>query len=245
MPNIKLTIEYDGSAFCGWQEQPEQRSIEAELKRAISTVLREDIRVVYASGRTDAGVHAKGQVVNFFCSASPDLFRLRIGVSSVLRDELSVLSAEIMPDDFHARHSAVSKCYSYTILNRDTPAVLERGRVWFVPEKLNLELMHQAASELVGLHDFSSFQATACQAKSAEKNIFESGFQVQGELLIYRVVGSGFLKQMVRSIVGSLVDMGRGVLDAESMTKIIEAKDRRRAGMTAPAHALCLEWVRY
>lgn len=246
MPNIKLTIEYDGAAFCGWQSQPNQRSIEDELKRALCTVLREDIQAVYASGRTDAGVHAKGQVVNFHCSATPDLYRLNIAVSSLLRDELAVLHSEFVADEFHARKSAKAKCYSYLILNRDAPVVLQRSRVWYVPGKLDFELMRKAAQELLGTHDFSSFQATGCQAKSSLKEIFSVRLEAaEAGLIRFEIVGSGFLKQMVRSIVGTLVDLGRGNLEIKSMAEIIKLKDRRQAGMTAPAHGLYLEWVRY
>lgn len=246
MPNIKLVVEYDGAAFCGWQSQTDQRSIEDELKRALSTVLRQEIKAVYASGRTDAGVHARGQVVNFHCAGEPDLFRMNIAVGSLLRGELAILHSEFVPDDFHARKSAKAKCYSYLILNRDAPAVLERHRAWYVAGKLNKEVMFAAAGEFIGAHDFSSFRASGCQAKSAHKQIFDCKLEaLQDGLLRFEIIGSGFLKQMVRNIVGTLVDLGRDALEIKSVREMIDLRDRRRCGMTAPAHALVLEWVSY
>ena len=244
MPNIRLVLEYDGSGFCGWQKQTGLRSIEGELQKAIETVLRVKIPHVTAAGRTDAGVHARGQVVNFVVDAAPDLSRLARGVSALLRRELAVLSAEIVPDDFHARFSAGRKQYRYTVLQRDVPPVLERGRVWFVAQPLNIEAMQQAAGVLVGRHDFSSFRGANCTQKSPVKEIFESEVVAQEEHLVYRVVGSGFLKQMVRNIVGTLVAIGKARASG-TMQEILAARDRARAGMTAPAHGLCLDWVGY
>ena len=244
MPNIRFVLEYDGSGFCGWQKQPGLRSIEGELQRAIETVLRLKIDHVTAAGRTDSGVHARGQVVNFRVPELPDLSRLQRGVSALLRRELAVLSAEVVPDTFHARFSACRKQYSYSILHRQVPPVLERGRVWFVALPLDVPAMMQAASELIGERDFSSFRGANCTQKSPVKEIFESAVTVHGEQIVYRVVGSGFLKQMVRNIVGTLVAIGKGQARG-SMREILEARDRGAAGMTAPAYGLCLDWVSY
>lgn len=245
MPNIKLVIEYDGSHFHGWQEQPGQKTVQSELHRAVELVLHEKIRCLHASGRTDAGVHAKGQVVNFACEQTPDLRRLHYALSSVLRGEVAVLSAEIVPDSFHALRDATSKQYSYTILHRPAPAVLTRGRSWHVYGPLDIEKMQHAAAVLLGEHDFSSFRGTGCEARNPVKTLFESELSLQGDFLVYRVVGSGFMKHMVRNIVGTLVALGENQLKIGSIEALLAAKDRRLAGMTAPAYALCLDWVRY
>lgn len=244
MPNIVLTVEYDGSRFHGWQFQPGLKTIEGSLLEALRAVLREDIRAVSASGRTDAGVHARGQVVNFRTQQTPDLYRLRHAVSSVMRGELSVLKAEFAPDDFHSTRSAKSKQYSYRILNRQAPAILDQGRVWFVPKPLDLERMRSEAAALIGERDFKVFQGQGCSARTTIKTIFESEVISDGDEVIYRVVGSGFLKHMVRSIVGTLVLMGHGRISS-SMEEILAARDRRRKGVTAPAHGLYLDWVTY
>lgn len=241
--NIKMVIEYNGSGFHGWQFQPGLRTIQSELEKTISMVLREPVRV-QASGRTDAGVHARAQVVNFECKGEVDLNRLSHSVSNIMRPELSVLSAEFVPLEFNARRDSVSKQYSYQILNRKTPAVLEKGFVWFVACELNIDRMREEAQFVVGEHDFTSFRASGCTARTPVKEIFESEVVADGEHLVYRVVGSGFLKQMVRNIVGTLVGIGKGSV-SENMGTILEAKDRQRAGVTAPPYGLFLDWVKY
>lgn len=244
VPNIKLVLEYNGAGFCGWQAQPGMRTVETELRRVLEVVLREKIGPIQASGRTDSGVHARGQVINFKLENAPDLGRLARAVSSLLRHEVTVHSAEIVPDDFHSRRSARSKQYTYTIYTRNCPPVLDRERVWFVPRKLDLAAMKAAATQLIGLHDFSSFRDSECGAPDPEKEIFESELRVDLPYLYYRVVGDGFLKQMVRNIVGTLVAVGDGRL-ALSIPELFAARDRKLAGVTAPAHGLCLDWVSY
>lgn len=245
MPKVRFVVEYDGSKFHGWQKQPGLRTIEAELERVLSMVLRERITPVYSSGRTDSGVHAKGQVVTFRVSEVPDLFVLGASVSNILRGELSVVAAEMVADGFRVREDAVSKQYTYTILFRNSPAVLDRGRVWHVTPKLNVDLMKEEAAALIGLLDFSSFRGAGCKSESPIRKIFESEVVLDGEYIYYRVVGEGFLKQMVRNIVGTLVDLGKNRLALKSIKDILAAKDRRQAGMTAPPYGLCLDWVKY
>ncbi|RMG42816.1 MAG: tRNA pseudouridine(38-40) synthase TruA [Candidatus Dadabacteria bacterium] len=245
LANIKLVIEYNGAGFHGWQKQPGLRTIEAELEKAISTVLRKPVSPIYAAGRTDAGVHARGQVVNFYFDGELDLERLSRGVSSIMRPELTVISAEFVPQDFHARKSAVSKHYCYTIYNRQNPPVLDYGKVWFVSDKLDLEKMKQEAEKLVGEHDFTSFRASGCGAHSPIKTVYRSEILQDGPYLYYKVSGSGFLKQMVRNIVGTLVAFGRGNNKLSTIEEIINARDRKLAGVTAPAYGLILERVDY
>lgn len=245
MYNIRLIIEYNGAAFHGWQHQPGLRTVESELKRVLPMVLREDVRVVYAAGRTDAGVHARGQVVNFLVSQRPDLRRLRFSVSSILKNDLAVLAADLVPLDFRARKHARARQYSYRIDNRDAPLVLDYTRAWHVPTPLNLEAMRQSATVILGKHDFSSFRGAKCASTSPVKEILESELISEGPRITYRIVGTGFLKYMVRNIVGTMVEIGRGILPPDAMQDILAARDRREAGMTAPAYALCLDWVRY
>lgn len=244
MPQVCLVIEYDGSQFCGWQKQPGERSIQAELERALGLVLRAPISPLTSSGRTDSGVHAKRQVVTFRCEQDPDLRRIVRGVSGILRNEVSVLEAGIVPDTFHARFSAVRKQYCYTILHREAPPSLDKGRVWHLRCPLNIEALRADAQLLVGTHDFSSFRGGGCAAKSPIRTIFASDFEYRAPYLLYRVEGNGFLKQMVRNIVGTIIDCARGRLPL-SLAEVLAARDRTKAGVAAPAAGLMMEWVEY
>lgn len=245
MPNICLVLEYNGGAFHGWQMQDNATSVQSELQQTLQTVLRRPVGPLYGAGRTDAGVHARGQVVNFYLDDVPDLDRMKLAVSSILRGKLAVLSAKIVPDGFNSRSDAVAKQYSYTILQRSVPAALDHGRVWRISTALDVERMRKEASLLVGRHDFTSFCAVCSMPKSAIREIFESELIINGPYLTYRVVGEGFLRYMVRIIVGTLVGFGDGSLTAESILSVIAAKDRNVAGVTAPPEGLCLDWVKY
>jgi tRNA pseudouridine38-40 synthase len=243
--NIKLIVEYDGAGFHGWQKQPELRTVQGELEKAIATVLRSPISPLHAAGRTDAGVHARGQVVTFKVDADVDLFRLSQGVSHLLKGEISVISAEVVPDDFHPGWNSTRKLYAYRILVRPTPAVLDARRVWHISQQMDLGVLKRCAQVVVGTHDFSSFRDSTCTATSTVKTIFSSDFSLEGDILVYRVIGDGFLKQMVRNLVGTMTDIARGRIRDRTMEEILAAKDRRLAGVTAPAHGLCMEWVSY
>lgn len=245
MPKIRLLIEFDGRRFHGWQRQPGLRTVHDELLRALRLVLREDVPSLHASGRTDAGVHARGQVVCFDCSQSPDFHRLKHSVSSILRGELAVLDADLAPPFFHPQRSALAKVYRYTILHRRAPPALDYGRVWHVVRNLDLEKMQMEARVIEGRHDFSSFRGRGCEQASPVKEIFSSEVTLSQPYIYYTVRGSGFLKQMVRNIVGTLVGLGDGRLELKSMQEILDARDRRMAGLTAPACGLCLEKVEY
>jgi tRNA pseudouridine38-40 synthase len=240
--NICLIVEYDGSHFHGWQIQPELKTIEGELNRVLSMLCREEVRCI-ASGRTDSGVHAKAQVVNFRVNGAVDLARIAHGVSSIMRGELSVVNAAIVPDEFDSRRSARRKEYCYSIHVRPTPPIFNRGRVWHTRGDLDVDLMKTAAEKLVGTHDFASFRDSSCSAKTSIRTVESSVVELDYPYLRYRIVGNGFLKQMVRNIVGTLVLIGRGHL--QDIQPILEACDRSQAGPTAPAHGLCLEWVDY
>jgi tRNA pseudouridine38-40 synthase len=162
-----------------------------------------------------------------------------------MRGKLTILAADVAPDNFHPRSDAVSKQYSYRILNRYAPAVLERGRVWEVQQPLDFKSMQLAAAELVGEHDFQSFRAAGCTANTTVREIFESEITRSGEEIVYRVLGSGFLRYMVRNIVGTLVGIGDGSISGRTITQILSARDRSTAGVTAPPQGLTLDFVRY
>ena len=245
MANIKLIVEYNGAGFHGWQKQPDLRTVQGELEKVLKIVLRADISPLHAAGRTDAGVHARGQVVTFKTDASVDLFRLSQGVSHLLKGELAVLSAELVADDFHPGWNATHKLYEYRILTRSSPAVLDSQRVWHIGNPMDRGLLDECAAAVVGTHDFSSFRDSACTAASPVKTIFSSVFEQEGDILVYRVIGDGFLKQMVRNLVGTSTDIARGRIRGRSMSDILHAHDRRSAGVTAPAHGLCMVWVSY
>jgi tRNA pseudouridine38-40 synthase len=245
MPNIRLIVEYDGAAFHGWQLQVGVATVQGELQAAIETFLRTSVSSLLASGRTDSGVHARAQVVTFVVPELPDLARLAWGVSSIMRGKLAVLSAEVVPDSFHPREDAVSKRYLYRIMHRYAPAVLDRGRVWEVQQPLDLERMLEGAKQLIGEHDFAALRAAGCTARTTVRTIFESELSCVGPEIIYRVRGSGFLRYMVRNIVGTLVGLGDGTLCDSSMAQILASKDRAQAGVTAPPCGLYLESVQY
>jgi tRNA pseudouridine38-40 synthase len=245
MPKIKLVIEFNGARFNGWQAQAGNRSIQAELERALTLVTRESPLEVVASGRTDSGVHARAQVVHVVLANMPDLEKIKVGVSGVLKGEVSVLAAEVVEDSFHARFSAHWKHYRYTIMNRVSQPTLDRGFVWYVPNTLDIPRMQAAAQSIVGLHNFKCFQAAGCAAKTTERRIFVSTIRSEPPFLYYDVIGTGFLKQMVRNIVGSLVEIGKGSAKFGSFAELIANADRKLAGPTAPAQGLCLIEVGY
>jgi len=250
MPNVRLLIEYDGSRFYGWQRQPDLKTVQSALEDILKVVLKTDtsgieVSGVLASGRTDSGVHARGQVCNFHVNKEIDLYRLQFSISSLMKRELAVLRAEYVPDEFNACKDAISKQYTYTVLYRKSPAVLDYGRAWHIGHDLNVEMMQREAKFLEGVHDFQSLRAARCAAKSSIKKIISSAIILEPPDLKYVVVGKGFLKQMVRNIVGTLVDLSDDKLNVKSMEELLNLKDRRKAGITAPAHGLCLDWVKY
>jgi len=245
VPNVKLIVEYNGRGFHGWQKQPNLRTVQSELERVLGIIIRGPIGPLHAAGRTDAGVHARGQVVTFRVDEAPELWRIAQGVSHLMKGELAVISAELVSDDFHPGISSTHKQYSYRILNRPTPAVLEAHLMWHIPHRLELGLMRDQLGCMIGEHDFSSFRDSSCTAKSPVKTIYSAELEAVDDVITFRVVGSGFLKQMVRNIVGTLTDIGRSRLHGRSMREVLDARDRRLAGVTAPAHGLTMDWVSY
>jgi tRNA pseudouridine38-40 synthase len=242
--NIKLTVEYDGTNYCGWQTQPNGASVQSVLEQAVSTFLGTPTRVI-GSGRTDAGVHALGQVVNFFGDCNFELHRLIRGLNALTPRDVTIKEAEIVPDAFDARRDGRSRIYKYYILNRSTPSPFHLNRAWHVHEPLDLAAMREAIGCLSGEHDFSSFRAAGCEAAQPIRRVYQNLLERRGDLLIYTIEATAFLRHMVRNIVGTMVEVGRGARNAESVKKLLEARDRTKAGVTAPPHGLFLVKVNY
>ena len=245
MRNIKLVLEYDGTGFYGFQRQPNHPTVQAALEEALSKFFNQKIKITAASGRTDTGVHAAGQVVNFKTKTARPLDQIQKGINALLPRSVAVKSIEETKKDFHARYSARSKTYEYRIWNHSVRSPLLAGKVFHVPESLNLAAMRRGAKQLTGRHDFRSFCVTSSARENTGRTIKKFEIKNEGELLRFQLEADGFLHHMVRNLVGTLLDMGRGKLDMLGLQKIIIAKDRRRAGATVPAHGLTLLSVTY
>jgi tRNA pseudouridine38-40 synthase len=241
---LKLTIEYDGTNYCGWQIQPNGPTIQEELEKAATKRLGRPVRMA-AAGRTDAGVHALGQVVCFRLEEDVEAEDVRRALDALTPDDIVVREAEKVGDDFDPRRSARRRTYVYQIWNRATPQIVMRRFAWLVRKPLDLDAMQEAAALLVGERDFSSFQAADCDAVNPVRRVDHSGFTRDGALLTYRVSATAFLRHMVRNIVGTLVEVGRGERSVREFARLIEARDRTLAGPTAPAKGLFLVSVEY
>ena len=245
MPRYKITIEYDGTDYAGWQQQKDAPSIQEELQKAAFKFLAEDV-LVTGAGRTDAGVHALGQVAHFDTTKTLEPFKLCQAFNAHLRPQpISVLDAEIVSDDFHARFSAKKRFYVYKILNRRSRPALYVNRMWWVHQPLDVEKMQDAAQVLIGKHDFSTFRAAACQAKSPIKTLDEIRIERYGEFVFFYVSARSFLHHQVRNIVGTLKLVGEGVWTKQNVIDALEAKDRKAGGPTAAAEGLYFEKVIY
>lgn len=234
------------------------RTVEGELIAALQTVLIglakkqnftiETFPVLQGSGRTDAGVHARGQVASFLWPASLDFdaHKLRSSLNALTPREMAILSVSERPDDFDARFTPHQKCYAYRMLMRDVGAGLHRDRAWRVSSDLDVASMVRAARDFRGTHDFSSFRAKDCGAQTTERTILLSELtRVSSEELLFTVIGRGFMKQMIRIMVGTLVDIGRGQRTADDVVRLLALRNRELAGQTAPPDGLTMEWIRY
>ncbi len=245
MRNFKMIVEYDGTAYCGWQRQENGLSIQQVLEEAIELITGEKVSVI-GSGRTDAGVHALNQAAHFKSNSSLPLDNIYRGLNSVLPKDIVIKEMEEVPEDFHALRDVKSKVYVYKICNQRLRPAIGRNYFWHVRYPLNMEFMREATKYIIGTHDFSSFCAANTQVKDRVRTILDIDIKKNEEGIIeVNVVAHGFLKYMVRNIVGTLVEIGRGKWEPEEMKRILESKDRKIAGATAPAYALFLKEVKY
>ena len=236
---LALGLEYDGTGFSGWQQQPGSRTVQATLSTALSAVANHPVSVV-GSARTDAGVHALCQVVHFDTRAVRSPRAWLLGTNSNLPADVNLLWCRPVPEDFHARDSARSRTYRYVILNRSVRSAIERERAWWVRPPLDVGAMREAASALEGEHDFSAFRAAGCQARHPVRRIQRLQVGRDGERVIVECQASGFLHHMVRNIAGSLVQVGAGAQPVAWLREVLERRDRRLAGVTAPPQGLFL-----
>ena len=245
MPRYKLIIEYDGEPFVGWQFQAAGHSVQGVLEAAVAQINGAPA-TVHGAGRTDAGVHALGQVAHVDLARSWDVFKLRNALNANVRPHpVSVLAISEVGEDFHARFSATRRHYLFRILNRRSPPALDRGKVWWLPVDLDAEAMHVAAQLLVGKHDFSTFRAAQCQAQSPVKTLDRIDVARYGELIELRCDARSFLHNQVRSMVGSLRLVGEGKWRAQDLKRALDARDRARCGPVSPPDGLYLLRVDY
>ncbi len=245
MQNFKIVIEYDGTRFFGWQRQTDKPTIQGELEAVLGIILNQEIKI-HGSGRTDAGVHARGQVAHFHAKTGITPAALKKGVNGLMKHPIVVLTCDHVPDDFHARYMASSKEYRYTILNRHDGCAIGRDYVWHVRRPLDVDAMNLCCEHLVGIHDFKAFENTGSPRSSTVREIFFANWTKKDkDHLVLRISASGFLKNMVRILVGTLQEVGRGKMSPDDFHKILLSADRSRASATAPSRGLLLHRVLY
>jgi tRNA pseudouridine38-40 synthase len=242
---LKLTVAYDGTAYAGWQIQPDQPTVQGVVERAWRELTQETVRIT-AAGRTDAGVHALGQVVGVSTDTRLSNDDIHRGLNAILPDDVAVLAVDPARVGFHATHDAIAKRYRYQLHNGRTPPVFDRRYAWHYPHALDSVAMDRAGQALVGTHDFASFESAGSERPDTVRTIHEV-IVAQGiaDLIAIEVAGDGFLYNMVRAIVGTLLEVGRGTRDENWLTEVLAARDRRQAGQTAPPHGLFLVNVDY
>ena len=244
MRNIRLLIEYDGTNYAGWQWQKNDKTIQETLSKAVVQVVQEPVKI-YGAGRTDAGVHALGQVANFNTNSNIPSKRLIRAINFYLPHDITVKEAVDVEESFHAQYSAVSKVYQYTLFNDWIRTSLSRNFCYVCGFQLDMDKMTHAAQYLIGTHDFTSFTTKALQEKNRIRTVKRLEIKKEGKYIYFTVEADGFLYNMVRSIVGTLIEVGRGKTAVENVKIILETRNRNWAGPTAPAKGLCLMEVKY
>lgn len=248
MTRWKLTIEYHGAPYCGWQRQNGQPSVQEEVEKAIAKFCQQDVRV-HAAGRTDTGVHATGQIAHFdldYGTRPLTGFDVAKAINAYLRPQpIAILKAEEAGDDFHARFNATNKLYRYRILNRVAPIAIDQGFAWHVWKPLDVPLMNKVAQNLLGTHDFTTFRDSECQAKSPVRSISRIELVRKNDEVFMEVEGRSFLHHQVRNMIGTLVMVGEGKWNEDDFMKAFHARDRTKGGKTAPADGLTLVRIDY
>jgi tRNA pseudouridine38-40 synthase len=244
MRTLKLVLEYDGFDYCGWQVQDDALTIQGVIEAALAKILGEPVRV-NGAGRTDAKVHALGQVASFRCPSDIPTTALQRALNSLLPRDVVVCEVQNVPADFHARFSALGKVYAYRILHRPVRAPLRLRYAWHIPQPLDVQAVALAGACLQGTHDFTSFQATGSEVKTTERTLTELTVTHEGDEIVISCTANGFLRHMVRNIVGTLVEVGRGARLPADIKRILNGRDRRLAGATAPPQGLYLVQVLY
>ncbi len=243
--NFKLVIEYDGTRYHGWQVQPNGPSIQQEIESALERMTQQKIRLL-ASGRTDAGVHALGQVANFTCPTNLSTKVLQKGLNSILPNDIVIRQISKVPPQFHARYDAEGKLYRYHILNQSVPSAIDRRFTWWIRSPLDLAAMQRAADHIIGEHDFKSFEGTGSPRSHTIRQIVKAAVNGQSPgQITFEIQANGFLRYMVRNIVGTLVDVGLHKKTPDQVKEILLATDRSLASATAPAKGLFLVEVYY
>ena len=244
MRNVKVVVEYDGTDYFGFQRQPGRRTIQGELEWALGRITKEPVKVVGA-GRTDAGVHALRQVISFTTGGTIPTEKIPVALNSLLPRDIVARDAAEVPPSFNARYSAKSRAYNYIVLNDKLPSALFGRFSWYVPDELDLRAMRRAAAHLVGTHDFTSFSAADTEESGRIRELTELSIRRSGEFVVFELRANAFLHSMARIIVGTLVEVGQGRRRADEVGQILDAKDRRLAGRTAPPQGLVLVDVVY
>jgi tRNA pseudouridine38-40 synthase len=246
MPKVKCVLQYDGSNFFGYQIQPEKRTVQGELEKALEKIHKGEKIRVYASGRTDTGVHAKGQTIHFKTTLTIPASSWKRALNALLPEDLYVEESEEVNEDFHARFNVQEKEYHYVILNREQPDIFTRNYAFHFPYKLNIEAMQEACRYLEGTHDFTTFSSAKATVKGDKvRTLFEASCQKIEDNIEFHFRGSGFLYNMVRILVGTLLDVGQEKIEPIEIKSMLEKKDRGLAGKTAPSQGLYLWKVRY
>ncbi len=243
MTTVRLELEYDGSGFRGWAAQPGLRTVQGELEAGLATVLREAVQLTVA-GRTDTGVHALGQVASFVTDAEvqEDLARRLNGVGP---DDVAVTAATVVEDGFDARHSAKSRSYRYRVLARSAPNPFEQGRALWWPHRFDLDALGDCADALAGTHDFTAFTPTQTDHVRFDRDILHASWEQEGDILTFRITADAFMRNMVRVLVGTMLEVSSGRRSLDSFTKLLSGAIRSEAGDTAPPHGLYLDSVSY
>jgi tRNA pseudouridine38-40 synthase len=241
---LKLTIEYDGTNYSGWQLQPRHDSIQARIEAALERIFATQVRV-FGSGRTDAGVHARGQVASITIPRPFDTGELQRAMNSLLPSDIVVREIAPAPDDFDPRRDARWRVYEYRVLNRKVASAFEYRYSWLVRDDLDLGAMNSSARVFLGEHDFAAFRSLGSEVKTTVRRVIASEWRRAGDLLVYTVEANSFLRHMVRAMVAAMIDAGRGRLDAQKIAVILEGRDRQAAPANAPPRGLYLVEVRY